>query len=109
VSGERALPVTAAGEVVFRAQGCPTCHEARTEGARGPTLAGLAGTPVRLEDGRTVTADDTYLRESIVRPQAKLVAGYPPIMPTYQGLVSEEELMQLVAYVKALAATAERR
>jgi cytochrome c oxidase subunit II len=66
---------------------------------------------VPLTGGGTVTADDTYLRESIVTPQAKLVAGYPPIMPTYQGLVSEEELMQLIAYIKSLAPAraAERR
>jgi cytochrome c oxidase subunit 2 len=110
-TGAGSLPVAAAGERVYQAQGCPTCHEARGDSARGPSLAGLAGTTVPLEGGGTVTADDAYLRESIVTPQAKLVRGYPPIMPTYQGLVSEEELMQLIAYIKSLAATqpAERR
>jgi cytochrome c oxidase subunit 2 len=105
------MPVAAAGERVYQAQGCPTCHEARGDSARGPSLAALAGTSVRIAGGGTVTADDGYLRESIVAPQAKLVDGYPPIMPTYQGLVSEEELMQLIAYIKSLAPTraAERR
>ena len=110
--GAGGMPVAALGERVYQAQGCPTCHEARGDSARGPSLAGLAGTPVPLTGGGTVTADDDYLRESIVAPQARLVAGYPPIMPTYQGLVSEEELMQLIAYIKALAparAAAERR
>jgi cytochrome c oxidase subunit 2 len=97
------MPVAAAGERVYQAQGCPTCHEARGASARGPSLAGLAGTSVPLTGGGAVTADDDYLRESIVAPQARLVDGYPPIMPTYQGLVSEEELMQLIAYIKSLA------
>jgi len=110
-SGGGALSVAAAGERIYQAQGCPTCHEPHGDSARGPSLAGLAGTSVALTGGGSVTADDAYLRESIVTPQAKLVAGYPPIMPTYQGLVSEEELMQLIAYIKslALARAAERR
>ena len=109
--GSGNVPVAARGERVYQAQGCPTCHETRGDSARGPSLAGLAGTSVPLTGGGTVTADDTYLRESIVSPQARLVAGYPPIMPTYQGLVSEEELMQLIAYIKSLAPAraAERR
>ena len=60
--------------------------------------------PVTLADGGTVTADETYIRESIVTPSAKVVAGYQPIMPTFQGLVSEEQLLQLVAYVRTLKA-----
>ena len=110
-AGGRNVPVAAAGERVYQAQGCPTCHEPRGDSARGPSLAGLAGTSVPLTGGGSVTADDGYLRESIVTPQAKLVAGYPPIMPTYQGLVSEEELMQLIAYIKSLSPSraAERR
>jgi cytochrome c oxidase subunit 2 len=110
--GTAGMPVAALGERVYQAQGCPTCHEPHGDSARGPSLAGLAGTAVPLTGGGTVTADDTYLRESIVTPQAKLVAGYPPIMPTYQGLVSEEQIMQLIAYIKSLAparAAAERR
>jgi cytochrome c oxidase subunit 2 len=109
--GGAGVPVAALGERVYQAQGCPTCHESRGDSARGPSLAGLAGTSVSLTSGGSVAADDAYLRESIVAPQAKLVAGYPPIMPTYQGLVSEEELMQLIAYIKSLTPTraAERR
>jgi cytochrome c oxidase subunit 2 len=110
--GAGGLPVAALGERVYQAQGCPTCHESRGDSARGPSLAGLAGTTVPLTGGGTVTADDNYLRESIVTPQAKLVEGYPPIMPTYQGLVSEQQLMQLIAYIKSLAparAAAEKR
>jgi cytochrome c oxidase subunit 2 len=60
------------------------------------------GNPVKLQDGNTVVADDAYIRESIVNPQAKIVAGYQPIMPTFQGLVTEEQLLQLLAYIRSL-------
>jgi len=71
---------------------------------RGPRLEGLFGKQVRLAGGETAVADETYVRESILNPAGKVVAGYQPIMPTYQGLVSEEGLMQLVAYIQSLAA-----
>ena len=61
-----------------------------------------------LEDGRTVVADENYIRESILNPGAKIVAGFKPIMPTFQGQVSEENLMALVAYVKSLAQTQQK-
>lgn len=91
------------GERLFTDLACITCHKTDTTG-RGPVLAGVYGNPVRLMDGRTVVADDNYLRESIVNPQAKVVLGYQPIMPTFQGTVSEENLMQLIAYIKTLKA-----
>jgi cytochrome c oxidase subunit 2 len=89
------------GERLFTDLACITCHKADTTG-RGPVLAGVFGSEVRLMDGRTVVADENYLRESIVNPQAKVVLGYQPIMPTFQGTVSEENLMQLIAYIKTL-------
>jgi cytochrome c oxidase subunit II len=89
------------GERLFTDLACITCHKADTTG-RGPVLAGVFGSQVRLMDGRTVVADENYLRESIVNPQAKIVLGYQPIMPTFQGTVSEENLMQLIAYIKTL-------
>jgi cytochrome c oxidase subunit 2 len=104
------------GEQLFQNLACNTCHRADTQG-RGPVLDGLFGKAVELADGRTVVADERYIRESIVNPQAKTVAGFQPIMPTFQGLVSEEGLLQLVAYIRSLgpaapgpgAAPAERR
>jgi cytochrome c oxidase subunit 2 len=90
-----------AGQALFEQLGCITCHRSDS-GARGPQLAGLSGKPVRLQNGETVVADDTYLRESILNPQAKIVAGFQPIMPTFKGLVSEEGLMQLIAYITSL-------
>jgi len=97
----------AAGEKLFTSLACITCHT-EGSGARGPVLTGLVGTEVELADGRTVVADDAYLRESIVNPQAKVVAGFQPIMPTFQGLVTEEQLLQLIAYVKSLSRAPER-
>ncbi|MEO6028700.1 MAG: cytochrome c oxidase subunit II [Candidatus Binatia bacterium] len=98
-----AMSVTATGEGLFGQLGCATCH--RNEGgALGPSLAGLVGKSVALEGGTTVTADDDYLRESILTPQAKVVAGYKPVMPTFKGQVSEEQILALISYIKSLGA-----
>ena len=96
-----ASPV-AAGEKLFNDLACGTCHMATSQG-RGPVLAGIYGTSVELQGGGTATVDDSYLRESIVNPQAKVVNGFQPIMPTFQGLVTEEQLLQLIAYVRSLS------
>ncbi len=90
------------GQQLFQQLGCATCHRSDTQG-RGPNLVGLFGKPVLLEDGRTVMADENYIRESILNPGAKIVSGFKPIMPSFQGQVSEESLMALVAYIKSLA------
>ena len=94
--------LAAAGARRFVEQACNTCH-AEQPGARGPSLVGLFGKTVRLQGGQTVVADEAYIRESITNPQARLVEGYPPIMPTFQGLISEDGLLQLIAYVKSLS------
>ncbi len=96
--------LSANGQQLFAQLGCSTCHRSDTQG-RGPNLVGVFGKPVLLADGRTVTADENYIRESILNPGAKIVAGFRPIMPTFQGQVSEESLMALVAYIKSLAQT----
>jgi cytochrome c oxidase subunit 2 len=90
-----------AGAKLFADLACNTCHLENGQG-RGPVLKGLYGKQVLLSNGQTVTADDAYIRESILNPQAKVVAGFQPIMPTFQGLVTEEQLLQLIAYVKSL-------
>jgi cytochrome c oxidase subunit II len=90
------------GQGLFSSLGCATCHRSDTQG-RGPNLAGLFGKPVLLEDGRTVIADENYIRESILLPAAKIVSGFKPIMPTFQGLVSDEQVNALVAYLKSLS------
>ncbi len=97
--GEGSL--ASSGEKLFRHYGCISCHRADS-GQRGPDLAGLYGKQVFLSDGRTILADENYIRESIVEPKAKIVAGFQPIMPTFQGQVTEDEMLQLVAYIKSL-------
>jgi len=93
-------PETAGGRL-FRQFNCHTCHEAGPT-SRGPSLHEVYGKTVRLRTGETVAVDDAYLRESILLPTAKVVAGYEPVMPTYQGQISEEGVMQLLAYIKSL-------
>jgi cytochrome c oxidase subunit 2 len=102
MTGGSTGPLSLTGEKVFAELGCVTCHRSDAQG-RGPSLQGLSGSPVKLEDGRTVVADENYLRESILDPGAKIVSGYKPVMPTFQGLVSEEQVNALVAYVKSLS------
>lgn len=63
----------------------------------------MYGSTVKLTSGQTVKADDAYIRESILNPSAKIVAGYTPIMPTFQGQLNEEQILQLTAYIKSLA------
>jgi cytochrome c oxidase subunit 2 len=93
----------AAGQQMFESLGCASCHGANAEGGRGPALLGVSGSKVALNNGQTVTADEGYIRESILNPQAKIVTGFGPIMPSFQGQLSEEQLLQLVAYVKSLS------
>jgi cytochrome c oxidase subunit 2 len=93
--------LSAQGNTLFQQLGCNTCHQQETQG-RGPSLIGVYGHPVQLEDGRIVTADESYIRESILSPSSKVVSGFKPIMPVFQGLLDEEQLNQLVEYVKSL-------
>jgi cytochrome c oxidase subunit 2 len=89
------------GEKLFEKNACNTCHTNDATG-RGPVLLGLYGTNVMLTTGASVVADENYIRESILNPQAKIVQGFGPIMPTFQGVLSEDDLLKLVAYVRSL-------
>jgi cytochrome c oxidase subunit 2 len=102
MAGGPSAPLPEAGKQLFASLGCATCHRFDVQG-RGPNLQGAFGKPVLLEDGRTVIADENYVRESILNPTAKIVSGFKPVMPTFQGLVSDEQLNALVAYIKSLA------
>jgi cytochrome c oxidase subunit 2 len=95
------------GQQLFNELQCITCHKENSTG-KGPSLIGVAGSTVQLADGRTVVADDNYLRESIVNSQIKVVQGYQPLMPVFQGQISEENLLQLIAYIKSLKLNKER-
>jgi len=101
-SGKAEGSLASMGEKLFQEFGCTTCHRPDS-GARGPNLQGLYGRPVRLSDNRVVVADDNYIRESILNPNAKVVSGFQPIMPTFQGVVSEEGLIQITEYIKHMS------
>jgi cytochrome c oxidase subunit II len=103
-AGEGSL--ASAGEKLFADLACNTCHRPDSQG-RGPVLEGLFGKTITTQSGENVLFDEAYIRESILNPTAKVAAGFQPIMPTFQGLVSEEQLLQLIEYVKSLRAQAE--
>jgi cytochrome c oxidase subunit 2 len=90
-----------AGERQFQQLGCHTCHKTTSTG-RGPSLVGTFGKPVQLDNGEEVMVNEAYVRESILNPQAKVVHGFKPIMPTFQGQISEETLLQIVTYIQSL-------
>jgi cytochrome c oxidase subunit 2 len=95
--------LASAGAKLFADLACNTCHRPDAQG-RGPVLEGLFGNTVTLQSAETVTVDEAYIRESILTPSAKIAAGFQPIMPTFQGLVTEEQLLELIEYVKSLKA-----
>lgn len=97
-------PVPVSGQELFKTLNCATCHNSGS-GALGPNLNGIYGKPVQLADGSTVTADDKYIRRSILKPADQVVAGYAALMPSYQGQVNEEQIMQLIEYIKGLKET----
>jgi cytochrome c oxidase subunit 2 len=101
--GRQEGSLASTGQQVFQNLACNTCHKSDGTG-RGPVLEGLFGRQVSLDNGQVVTADASYIRESILNPNATIVGGFqrPTIMPTFQGLVSEEQLLQLVEYVRSL-------
>ena len=101
LSGGTEGPLSARGERLFTELACNTCHLSDGSG-RGPSLVNKFGTQEQLATGAVVNVDESYVRESILNPQAKLVAGYQPLMPTFQGLVNEESVMALIEYVKSL-------
>jgi cytochrome c oxidase subunit II len=90
------------GADLFRQLGCSGCHVGQGT-VRAPALDGLFGKPVPLQDGTVVVADDRYIRDSILMPASQVAAGYAPVMPSFAGRVSEDELIRLVAYIKSLS------
>jgi cytochrome c oxidase subunit 2 len=94
-------PAEAAGEALFHKYRCDSCHR-ETPDARCPSLLGLFGRKVSLADGSSFTADEHYLRESILDPAARIVAGYQPLMPSFAGQILEQEVLQVIAYLKTL-------
>jgi cytochrome c oxidase subunit 2 len=95
------LSLAAQGAALFRGRGCSGCHGPAST-VKAPPLEGLFGKPVALQDGTTVTADAQYIRDSILLPQSQIAAGYPPIMPTFENVLSEEDVLKITAYIKSL-------
>ena len=93
--------LASAGAKLFADLACNTCHRPEVQG-RGPRLDGLFGRTVTLEGGAQVVVDEAYLREAIVNPNARIAQGFQPVMPSYQGVATEEGLLQLIEYVKSL-------
>lgn len=99
-----------AGRVLFMRYGCSGCHGSNGVGGNqsgstvpAPPLAGLYGSPVTIDDGSVVIADDSYIRDCILIPDKRRVANYPPVMPSFAGQMSEEDLLRIIAYIKSLA------
>jgi cytochrome c oxidase subunit 2 len=95
------------GKQLFTSYGCAGCHEGAST-VRAPSLVGVYGSVVPLSDGSTVTADDAYIRDSILQPRKQIVAGYKPVMPSFAGAIPDAELTQLIAYVKSLGEGSEQ-
>lgn len=108
VAGSQAAPSAAQmtmaeqGKNLFEVKGCVSCHSTDGSEKIGPSHKGMFGTMVELTDGSKILRDETYIRESIVRPNAKIVKGFKPVMPTYQGQISELEMNSLISYIKSL-------
>jgi cytochrome c oxidase subunit 2 len=100
VSGQ--TPVEQGKDLFENKLGCASCHAGGPQ-QRGAKLEGIYGHEVKLVGGQTVLADDAYIRESILNPSAQIVEGFQPIMPTFKGQVTEEQLVSLVAYIKSLS------
>lgn len=99
--GETTEPLEVLGERKFQQLACHTCHTDKPN-ARGPSLFGAFGKPVLLRNGTSVTVDEEYIRESILTPNAKITAGYKPVMPTFKGQITEVDLLHITAYIKSL-------
>jgi cytochrome c oxidase subunit 2 len=93
--------LAAQGQDLFRRYGCSGCHSGGGT-VRAPQLEGVFGSPVPLSDGSVVIADERYVRDSILNPKAQVAAGYAPVMPTFAGQVSEDDLAKLVAYIESI-------
>lgn len=98
------LPPAEAGALLYKQRGCAQCHSVDGKAGIGPTFQGLFGHRQALKSGETIVVDEDYVRESIMDPQAKIAAGFDPVMPTYRGRLKDEEITAIIAYMKTLSA-----
>lgn len=101
-SQDQGLPPAELGEKLYARKGCNACHSLDGTVKIGPSLKGLYGKNEKLTNGTTVTVDDAYIRRSLLDPQAEIPEGFPPVMPTFKGQLSEIEINGLIAYIKSL-------
>jgi cytochrome c oxidase subunit 2 len=96
-----------AGRKLYQIRGCQQCHSVDGSAKTGPTLLGVYGQDRAFTDGTSIVADENYIRESILEPMSRVVAGYEPVMPTYQGRIKNEEITAIIEYLKSLSGAAE--
>ncbi len=97
----RTMPLAELGALLYESRGCASCHSLDGSRREGPSFKGIFGQQQKMSDGSSVLADENYLRESILQPQAKILAGYEGIMPTFQGVLRDREISALVEFIKA--------
>ncbi len=98
----KVLPPTELGQKIYSTRSCNTCHSIDGTRIQGPSFKGLFGKKEIMADGSEVTVDENYVRESLLNPTAKIVKGYPPVMPTFQGMLKDNEIDAIIAYLKTL-------
>jgi cytochrome c oxidase subunit 2 len=98
----KTLPPAEAGKMLYQRRGCTQCHSIDGTAGTGPSFKGIYGKPQKMSDGQSVVADDNYIRESILEPQAKIVAGFQPVMSTYKGLLTDDEITAIIEFIKTL-------
>ena len=98
----KTMPLIELGKFTYNEAGCKSCHTIDGAKSEGPSFKGLWGKQEKLRDGSTITVDENYIRESILNPSAKVVAGYEPVMPTFQGLVRDRQILGVIEYIKSL-------
>ena len=103
-TGRETVSVAKRGERLFHSFGCSGCHAAQTA-VRAPLLEGIYGSQVPLADGRIVHADERYLRDCILIPNTQVVAGFDPVMPSFQGRISEDDLFAIITYLKSIGSS----
>jgi cytochrome c oxidase subunit 2 len=96
------LPPAEQGEKIYKEKGCNACHSVDGTVVVGPSFKGLVGHDVELEGGSTVTADENYIRQSILEPQSQVVKGFQPVMPSFKGILTDDDISSLIAYMKTL-------
>jgi len=96
------LPPAEQGEKIYKQKGCNACHSVDGTVLVGPSFKGLVGHDVELEGGSTVTADENYIRQSILEPQSQVVKGFQPVMPSFKGILTDDDISSLIAYMKTL-------